>query len=116
MKFRSLFPPLILIFSLGLSSQVHAMTLKEAKSQLQAFKAQGKVGEKVNGFLAVIQNRKSTQNLVKLINKARLQQYEKIALEHNLTLQEVENLAGKKTAQKAKPGHYIQQKGQWVKK
>ncbi|VAW49430.1 hypothetical protein MNBD_GAMMA04-1472 [hydrothermal vent metagenome] len=117
MKAYKLLQPLIFtIFLMFTSLNVQAMTLTEAKEQLATYKVQGKVGEKVNGFLTVIQDRKATRNLVKLINQERLKHYQKIALHNQLTLQEVEDLAGKKVAEKAKKGHYIQQNGQWVKK
>ncbi len=93
-----------------------AITPTETKKQLATYKTQGKVGEKLNGFLAVIQDRKATRKLVKTINQERLKHYEKIALDNQLTLQEVEYLAGKKSTEKAKKGHYIQKNGQWIKK
>ena len=117
MKKHTILQPLMFIIFLMMSSlSVQAMTLSEAKSQLATYKAQGKVGEKLNGFLAVIQDRKATRNLVKTINQERLKHYEKIALNNQLTLQEVEYIAGKKVAERAKKGHYIQQNGQWIKK
>ncbi|MCF6346238.1 MAG: YdbL family protein [Thiomicrorhabdus sp.] len=93
-----------------------AIPLTEAKKQLATYKAQGKVGEKINGFLAVIQDRKATRKLVKTINQERLKHYKKIALDNQLTLQEVEDIAGKKSTEKAKKGHYIQKNRQWIKK
>lgn len=117
MKTHKLLQPMMFtVFLLFTSLNVQAMTLTEAKEQLATYKSQGKIGEKVNGFLAVIQDRKATRNLVKLINQERLKYYQKIALNNQLTLQEVEYLAGKKVVEKAKKGHYIQQNGQWVKK
>ncbi|MCF6253413.1 MAG: YdbL family protein [Thiomicrorhabdus sp.] len=115
-RYKILQPLMFITFLMVTSISVQAMTLSEAKEQLATYKAQGKIGEKVNGFLAVIQDRKATRNLVKAINQERLKHYEKIALNNQLTLQEVEYLGGKKAAEKAKKGHYIQQNGQWVKK
>ncbi|GEM_PF-6123341 len=117
MKQHKILQPLILIALLMMSAlSVQAMTLSEAKDQLATYKTQGKIGEKNNGFLAVIQDRKATRNLVKAINQERLKHYEKIALNNQLTLQEVEYLAGQKASEKAKKGHYIQKNGQWIKK
>ncbi len=117
MKLHKQLQPLMLLAFLMLTSlSAQAMTLTEAKKQLSTYKTQGKVGEKVNGFLAVIQDRKATRQLVKNINQERLKHYEKIALDNQLTLQEVEYLAGQKSAQKSKKGHYIQKNGQWIKK
>ena len=117
MKAHKLLQPMMFIIFIMLTSlSVHAMTLSEAKEQLATYQSQGKVGEKTNGFLAVIQDQKATRNLVKLINQERLKHYQKIALNNQLTLQELEYIVGKKVAEKAKKGHYIQQNGQWVKK
>ncbi|VAW47838.1 hypothetical protein MNBD_GAMMA03-1944 [hydrothermal vent metagenome] len=111
-RYLTLFIVLLMSTSMG----IHAMTLSSAKAQLNAFKTQGKVGEKLNGFLAVIQDRKATRKLVKIINKERLKYYEKIAIDNQLTLQEVEYIAGQKSTEKAKKDHYIQKDGQWIKK
>lgn len=117
MKQHKILQPLMFIIFLMMTSlSVQAMTFTEAKGQLATYKAQGKIGEQVNGFLAVIQDRKATRQLVKAINQERLKHYEKIALNNQLSLQEVEYIAGKKAAEKAKKGHYIQQNGQWIKK
>ncbi len=107
---------LLFLVSMLISLNAQAMTLSEAKAQLASYKAQGKVGEKLNGFLAVIQDRKTTRQLVNVINQERLKHYEKIAINNDLTLQEVEYLAGQKATQNAQKGHYIQKKGQWIKK
>lgn len=102
---------------LSLSLNAHATrTLPEAKAELAAYKEQGKVGEKLNGFLAALNPRKKTQRLVKLINQARLKKFQQIALDNNFSVQEVEALAGPISIQKSSKGHYIQQNGQWVKK
>ena len=107
---------IFIVFLMSASLSAHAMTLQEAKDNLESFKAHGKVGEKLNGFLAVIQDRKTTRNLVKIINQERLKHYQKIALDNQLTLQEVEYIAGQKATEKAKKGHYIQKNSQWLRK
>jgi len=116
MSFKHVFKSLLFILILGASLNAQAMTLQQAMEKLSSYKEQGFVGEKTNGFLGVVIPQKGAKEIVQLINKARFEQYQKMANENNYSVQEIEDLAGKKSIQKTRPGHYIEVNGQWVKK
>jgi len=101
---------------LGLSMSVQAMTLQQAMGQLPTYKSQGIVGEKPNGYLGAVVAKPAANELVELINNARLAQYKKMAQSNKIELSKLEALAGKKSIQKTHAGHYIQLNGAWVKK
>lgn len=116
MNFKKVFQHVLFILILGASLNAQAMTLQQAMEQLGNYKEQGFVGEKTNGFLGVVIPQKGAQEVVQLINQARLEQYRKMAAENNLSIQEIEDLAGQKSIQKTRSGHYIEANGQWIKK
>lgn len=116
MKKITLLTVLLSSFLLAISQNSFAMNLSQAMSQLGTAKSQGLVGEQPDGYLGVVKNQNNAQSIVKLINQARKQQYQKLAAENQLDLPQVEALAGKKALQKTAPGHYIQINGNWVKK
>lgn len=107
---------LMLSILLAFSANVWSMDLSAAMSQLGSAKSQGLVGEQPNGYLGVIKNQNNAQEVVKLINQARKEQYQKLAQNHNVPLNEIEVLAGKKAIQKTPSGLYIQIDGKWIKK
>lgn len=106
MHFNKFLAFLLLAFSL----QVHALTLDEAKQN-------GWVGEQTNGLLGVVSNSKETASLVADINTKRLAQYQKIAQQNGLSIDQVSVLAGKKAIERSDSGEYVQNAaGDWVKK
>ena len=54
--------------------------------------------------------------LVAEVNEKRRAEYERIAATNELTLEQVEALAGKKTIGKTRPGHWILVNGGWRQK
>jgi uncharacterized protein YdbL (DUF1318 family) len=111
-------PLKLIIFSLllTLSANVWAMSLSDAMSQLSSVKSQGLVGEQPNGYLGVIKDKNGAKEIVELINQARNAQYQKMTQTHNLSLQEIEVLAGKKAITKTAHGNYIKIDSKWIKK
>lgn len=107
---------LMLSILLAFSANVWSMNLSAAMGQLGAAKTQGLVGEQPNGYLGVIKNKNNAKEVVKLINQARKEQYQKLAQNHNVPLSKIEVLAGKKAIQKTPSGLYIQLGGKWIKK
>lgn len=107
---------LLVALLLSFSSQSWAMNLSTAMSQLSSVKQQGLVGEKQDGYLGVIKNQNNAKNVAQLINQARNQQYKKLAKTHNVSLSEIETLAGKKAIEKTPSGLYIKINGKWMKK
>lgn len=80
-------------------------------------KTQGAVGELPNGYLGVVDSSNSSASaLVKDINAKRKAIYQKQASKNNISLGEVQKIAGKRNFQKTKTGNYIKVSGKWVKK
>lgn len=83
---------------------------------LSTAKAQGLVGEKPNGYIAAIKSTAEVNAIVADINAKRKANYQKLAADNNLSLQQVEKLAGEKSLKKTQKGHYIFVGNNWVKK
>jgi uncharacterized protein YdbL (DUF1318 family) len=100
----------VLLTSLLMSQQVMALTLTEARQQ-------GRVGETLSGYIAPIKQDKETLALVKSINEARSQNYQKLADSNNISANQVAELAGQKLVARAQAGEYVRGiNGQWMKK
>lgn len=84
--------------------------------ELDAAKAQGLVGETVNGYLGAVQSTPDANTLVKDINAKRKAEYERIARQNGINLSDVEALAGKKAIEKTPAGQFVNVTGTWVKK
>lgn len=115
MIFRKLLIPLILATSL-LGTAVLAMDLNGAMSNLGQAKSAGLVGEQPNGYLGVVNQQGSADEIARLINDARRAEYKKLAKDNNIQLSDVETMAGKKALEKTPTGQYIQLNGKWLKK
>lgn len=101
-----------LLLSLGFSSLSWAQSLDQAK-------AQGLVGEKVDGYIAAVAANPSPeiQALVQSINTGRRQAYEELARRNNITVEQVGIVSAEKLQGNARPGEYIQTpSGQWQQK
>ncbi|MGB7799644.1 YdbL family protein [Buttiauxella sp.] len=100
----------VVMASVLLSSQVMALTLSEARQQ-------GRVGETLSGFIAPVKQDKETLELVKTINQARSENYQKLADSNNISANQVAELAGQKLVARAQPGEYVRGiNGQWMRK
>lgn len=95
--------------ALFLSSQAFSLTLDEAK-------AQGLVGETQQGYLGAVVVNADVSALVKDVNDKRKAKYQQLAKKNQITLEQVEKLAGKKAYDKTAKGHFVQKDGKWVKK
>ncbi len=101
-----------MFFALVVSQQGFAITLDEAK-------AQGLIGEKVDGYVAaVIANpTPEIQELVKTTNDGRRQVYADLAQRNGITIDAVGIVSAEKLREKAGRGEYVQStSGQWEKK
>jgi len=103
----------IIVLLLTISLPVLAMSLQQAMSALGSAKEQGMVGEMPNGYLGVVKGSAEAQEIVKLINAARKAEYSKLAQNNNISITDVEAIAGKKALERTQPGHYIQVEGAW---
>ena len=108
-KFALLFG---LLLSLSVSSLALALTLDEAK-------AQGLVGEKVDGYVSAIAASPGAevQALIASTNDGRLKVYADLAKRNAITVEEVGLLSAEKLRASAGRGEYIQlPSGQWQRK
>jgi uncharacterized protein YdbL (DUF1318 family) len=116
MTFKNILQPFFFMLMLAMSVNAYAMTLQQAMGQLGTYKSQGLVGEQPNGYLGTVKNQNDADELVKLINQARLEQYQKMANNNQVAMSDIQALAGQKAIQKTPSGYYIQMNGQWIKK
>jgi hypothetical protein len=107
---------LIAVFALafGLFSSAPAvaqsMTLQEAQSR-------GFVGEKLDGYVGIVQNAPGVDALVNDVNLQRRQLYRDIARKNNIPLNTVERLAADKAINRAASGEFVQNAtGSWTRK
>lgn len=84
---------------------------------LQTAKSQGLVGESSNGYLGAVKTPSAeVKTLINTVNAKRKQKYQSIAARNKISLQDVEQLAGKKAIEKSAAGSYIKTGGAWQKK
>lgn len=99
-----------------LALPVMAMNLQQAMSALSGAKEQGLVGEQPNGYLGVVSASGDANEIVKLVNQARKEQYQKMAQDNGIALKDVETMAGQKAIEKTSRNHFVRVDGKWVKK
>jgi len=102
-----------ILLTLGLFS------LPAAAQSLDAAKAAGEIGERVDGYVGAVGGSPSGQirALVDKVNSEREAQYAKIAKERGTSVQAVAQIAGKKLVERtAKGGYVMGANGQWQKK
>ncbi|MBD3657060.1 MULTISPECIES: YdbL family protein [Marinobacter] len=104
------------VLALCLSLPALAISLDEAKRGLEPAKSAGLVGETPTGYLEVIRPEGQAADIVDAINRARRDEYARIAQKHGIPVAEVEAVAGKKAIEKTPAGQYIQLNGKWVRK
>lgn len=84
---------------------------------LQTAKSQGLVGESTNGYLEAVKTPSAeVKALIGEVNAKRKEKYLEIAARNNITLKDVEQLAGKKAIEKSEAGSYVKDNGVWKKK
>lgn len=84
---------------------------------LQTAKSQGLVGELSSGYLAAVETPSAdVKALITDVNVKRKAKYQEIATRNNITLKDVEELAGKKAIEKSKAGSFVKDGGSWKKK
>jgi hypothetical protein len=116
MKFFSAIKYTLGVLVLTVTLPVMAMNLQQAMGSLSDTKAQGLVGEQPNGYLGVVSASGDAAEIVKLINEARRTEYQRLAKENGIALQDVEAMAGQKAIERTSSNHYIQINGKWAKK
>lgn len=99
----------VLLFSLTF---VYAQSLQEAKDQ-------GLIGEQTDGYIGLVADNApaAVRALVEQVNEQRRQEYQRIANENGIELNQVARLAYERAVQATQSGHYIQNSGgRWVRK
>jgi uncharacterized protein YdbL (DUF1318 family) len=103
---------LVLMTGLFAATPLSAQTLS-----LQEAQSRGFVGEKLDGYVGIVQNAPGVAQLVNDVNLQRRQLYRDIARKNNIPLNTVERLAADKAINRAPSGEYVQDaSGNWVKK
>jgi uncharacterized protein len=110
MKKKAVFKTFV-VASVMIALSVFAADLEQAKRD-------GLVGERADGFLGLVVANAPADvvSLVAEINDKRKAEYERIAKQNSLTLEQVQALAGKKTIEKTRKGDWIFVNGDWQKK
>lgn len=87
-------------------------------ADLDSAKRDGLVGERADGYLGLVVESASAdvRRLVAEVNDKRKEEYLRIARANNLTIEQVQALAGKKTIERTRSGHYILINGGWQRK
>lgn len=101
----------LLFFLLVSGAQALAADLDQSKRD-------GLVGERADGYLGLVVESAPADvvSLIKEVNGKRREEYQRIAADNNLTMEQVQALAGKKTIERTRPGDWILQNGGWQKK
>jgi uncharacterized protein len=113
---RLLSLPLLALAAVGLPRRGVAMTLQEASARLASAKTDGLVGERPDGYLGVVQPSSEADMVVNLINAARREEYQRIAVQQGVPRATVEALAGERAIARSASGHFILEGGRWVRK
>lgn len=87
-------------------------------ADLDQVKRDGLVGERADGYLGLVDEAAAAdvRALVAEINEKRKGEYSRIARANELTLQQVQVLAGKKAIEKTRPGQWVLRNGGWERK
>ncbi len=94
-----------------------ASAMAESSLSLDEAKSKGLVGEDANGYLAAVSSpTPEVSELITTINQLRKAEYERIAKRNDISLSDVEALAGRKAIMKSAPGAYVRPPGGWTKK
>lgn len=106
MKLRFL-SMLVALGLLAMASPAFALSLHEAR-------ADGVVGEKMDGYVEVLKKSPEAVALVQDVNQKRRQEYARISAENNQPVDVVAKLAAEQIINKLEPGEYYQDaKGNW---
>ncbi|MBS0970909.1 MULTISPECIES: YdbL family protein [Yersiniaceae] len=96
--------------ALGFCASASALTLDEARTQ-------GRLGETLDGYVALVKPDPEAAALAERINQARRDRYREIAEENQVPLDNVARLAGQKLVARARPGDYVRGiNGLWLQK
>lgn len=94
------------------------MTTVVFAADLDQAKRDGLVGERADGYLGLVVETAPSDvaALVAEVNAKRKAEYQRIAAANNLTMEQVQALAGKKTIEMTRKGDRIMTNGGWQRK
>lgn len=90
-----------------------------AEFDLDRAKREGLVGETLEGYVAVVDEASAppaVRALVDEVNARRREEYQRIARENGIELEEVEALAAKKAIDRTRAGGWVRLNGKWQQK
>jgi uncharacterized protein YdbL (DUF1318 family) len=102
-----------ILITLGLAA------LPVAAQSLDAAKAAGQIGERIDGYVGVVDANApgDIRKLVDQVNAGREAKYAEIAAERGTSVQAVAQIAGQKLIERAPPGEYVMgADGRWRQK
>lgn len=101
---------------LGVIVALCAVTVFAA--DLDQAKRDGLVGERADGYLGLVVEDAASdvRSLVAEVNQKRKQEYLRIARANDLSLEQVQALAGDKAIKKTAPGNWVLRNGGWERK
>lgn len=87
-------------------------------ADLDQAKSDGLVGERADGYLGLVKSNAPADvvELVKAVNAKRRAEYQRIAGENGLTIEEVQALAGRKAIERTAAGQWVMPDGGWRQK
>lgn len=102
---------ILLVLALSWTGLAFSAELGQAKSD-------GLVGERADGYLGLVQEDAPADvvNLVKEVNDKRRAEYQRIASSNDLSLEDVQALAGRKAIERTAAGGWILTNGGWRQK
>lgn len=91
------------------------LALPLSAADLAQAKAQGWVGEQMNGYLGLVRSDApaDVKSLVAAINHQRRAEYERIARKNGVSSEDVARLAAQKVISQTPPGQYVQTPSGW---
>lgn len=104
---------------LALAALSFAPAASAADPQIEAARAAGEIGERIDGYLGVVTSSPDPSLVRKVqdINNRRRAVYEQTARDNNTTVQIVAQLTGERQIERLEPGqYYMDASGSWKQK
>lgn len=108
------------LIGLGAAAQKVLPPAYAQGSQIDAAKASGVVGERIDGYLGIVDDGAADASLrrkVQEINARRRAAYDELARDTGTTVAQVARVTGERQIERASPGEfYMDENGRWVRK
>ncbi|RUO36291.1 DUF1318 domain-containing protein [Aliidiomarina sanyensis] len=99
----------------GQQSQT-TITMQDASHLIREYKERGLLGETQTGYVGVVRDEEHAVEVARLVNEVRREEFVRLAAEHNVSVMEIEAMAGQRSIHNTRSGHFIQIDGEWVRK